>query len=97
MRYDNNVISLGEAIKAILKKHNLERGFSEAGLINSWEKVVGTMIAKHTTGLRIKKRVLFVEVNSAALRNELSYAREKIIKALNDDAGQNLVDDIVFR
>lgn len=97
MRYDNNVMSLGDAIKALLKQHNLERGYSEAGLIRSWERIVGSMIANHTTSLRIKNRVLFVEVDSAALRNELGYAREKIMKALNREAGQDLIDDIVFK
>jgi predicted nucleic acid-binding Zn ribbon protein len=96
MRYDDNVMSLGDAIKALLKQHNLERGYSEAGLIRSWERIVGPMIANHTTSLRIRKRVLFIEVDSAALRNELGYAREKILKALNQEAGQELIDEIVF-
>ncbi len=97
MRYDDNVMSLGQAIRAILKNHNLERGYSEAGLIKSWERIVGSMIAKHTTSVKIYKRVLYVQVDSAALRNELGYAREKIRIALNKEAGKELIDEIVFK
>jgi predicted nucleic acid-binding Zn ribbon protein len=55
------------------------------------------MIAKHTKSLRIVKRVLYVEVDSAALRNELTYLREKIKKKLNKKAGDNLIDEVIIR
>lgn len=95
--YDRNVMSLGDAIKAFLKRHRLERGHTEASLISTWEKVVGPMIAKHTIRMNIYKRTLFVQLDSAALRNELTYAREKIRKALNREAGGEVIDEIVFR
>jgi len=69
----------------------------EARLIDSWKDVVGEMIARHTVHLRIWKKVLYVEVDSAALRNELTYARDKIKKALNRKAKENLIEEIVFR
>lgn len=94
---DRNIVSLGDAIKAFLKKHRLERGLTEAGLIQSWERVVGPMIARHTTRMNIHKRTLYVQLDSAALRNELTYAREKIRKALNREAGGEVIDEIVFR
>lgn len=94
---DRNVTSLGDAIKAMLQKYKMESKFTEAGLVNSWERVVGPMIAKHTVRLRVHKRVLYVEVDSAALRNELTYAREKIKNALNREAGNRIIDDVVFK
>jgi predicted nucleic acid-binding Zn ribbon protein len=65
-------------------------------VIQSWEKVVGQMVAKNTSQLHIRKRVLFVKVNSAALRNELLFARQKIIQALNREAGGTIIDEIVL-
>jgi predicted nucleic acid-binding Zn ribbon protein len=55
------------------------------------------MIAKHTVQLRINKKVLYVEVDSAALRNELTYAREKLKKALNRKVKDNVIDEVVIR
>ena len=97
MYKDPNVVSLGDAIRAILNEYRLEQKFNEAGLINSWEQVVGAMIARHTVQLRVYRRTLFVEVDSASLRNELSYAREKIKTALNKAAGFEVIDEIVFK
>jgi predicted nucleic acid-binding Zn ribbon protein len=95
--YDRNVTSLGDAIREFLKRNHLDRGHTEAALISKWEKVVGPMIAKHTTRMNIHKRTLYVHLDSAALRNELTYAREKICKALNREAGEKVIDEIVFR
>jgi hypothetical protein len=44
----------------------------------------------------VKDRVLFVKVDSAALREELSYQRSKLIKKLNKSAGIEAIDDIRF-
>lgn len=94
---DRNVSSLGDAIKAMLKSYKLDSKFTEAALINSWEMVVGAMIAKHTVQMRVYRRKLFVELDNAALRNELTYAREKIKTSLNRQAGGNIIDEVIFK
>jgi hypothetical protein len=44
----------------------------------------------------IKNRTLFVRVDSAALREELSYQVSKLVKKLNQAAGIEAIDDIRF-
>jgi predicted nucleic acid-binding Zn ribbon protein len=94
-----NEITLGEAIKALIDTYNpgSRRKLSEAGMMGSWDKVVGTMIAGHTKKMWVHHRKLYVEVDSAALRQELVYSREKIKKSLNKLAGEDLIDEVVFR
>ena len=55
------------------------------------------MVANHTKDLHIRNKVLFVKIDSAALRNELNYARETIIKSLNEEVHANVIEDVVFR
>ncbi len=93
----SNEQKLGEVIKEIIAEFRLGKKLNEARVIGSWEKIVGTMIARHTVQLRIVNQVLFVEVDSAALRNELTYAREKIRKKLNKIAGEELLKEVVFK
>ncbi len=93
----SNDQTLKEVINELLKAYKLSDKLKEVRLIDSWEKVVGKLINKHTKNLYIKKKVLFVKLDSAALRNELSYARQKIIKALNKEAKEEVIDDIVFK
>jgi len=65
-------------------------------VLNDWEKIVGKMIARHTKNMYIKKRILFVELDNAALRNELSYAKTKLVTAINKSLNSEAIDEIVF-
>lgn len=95
MRTSNDK-TLKEIIMDLLKAYRIENKVLGVRLINSWEKVTGKLISNHTTNLYIKKKTLFVYLDSAALRNELSYSKEKIIKALNKEVGVELITDIKF-
>ncbi|MCF8304249.1 MAG: DUF721 domain-containing protein [Bacteroidales bacterium] len=97
MGRDSNEFKLGDALKQMLKTYKLEGRMKETHLINSWGKVVGRMIDQHTSNLYIKNKTLFVRVDSAALRNELAYAKTKLINALNKEAGGEVIVDIVLR
>ena len=39
---------------------------------------------------------LIIRLDSAALRNELSFAKSKIVKSLNDEMGTEIVKEVVF-
>lgn len=92
----SNEILLKDAILAFLKENKLETKLNETKVITSWETVVGKLISRHTDQMYIKDRVLFVKVDSAALREELSYQRSKLIKKLNKESGTDAIDDIKF-
>lgn len=94
--FGSNEISIKEAIKQLMKAYRLDDKMNELRLINSWEKVVGKLISKHTTNLYIKNKKLFVRLDSAALKTELSYSKEKIIGMLNQEVGEKVIDKIVF-
>jgi predicted nucleic acid-binding Zn ribbon protein len=92
----SNEILLKDALAAFLKENNLESKLQETRVINAWEEVVGKLIARHTDQMQIKDRVLYVKVDSAALREELSYQRSKLVKNLNKAADVEAIDDIRF-
>jgi predicted nucleic acid-binding Zn ribbon protein len=58
---------------------------------------MGAMIAKHTKDLYIKHQQLFVTLDSAALRNELSLAKTKIVKMLNDEVGSQVIVEVILK
>ena len=89
--------SLGDAIREFLHAYNLEEKVNEQRLMKSWETVVGQMVAKHTKTLYIRNRILFVNIDSCALRNELIYSKGKIIGDLNRQAGSVVIEDIVIK
>ena len=92
----SNESTLGEAIQQFIDSYRMDDKLREVGITNAWEPVVGKMIASHTTKLYVKNRKLHVKMDSSVIVNELKYARKKIMKALNKEAGQDVIEDIVF-
>ncbi len=93
----SNDQKLGDAIKEMLKLYRLDEKIDEHKLIRSWEKAVGPMIARHTTDIYISNKKLVVTIDSAALRQELMYARSRIINDLNDMVGTQVAEELVLR
>ena len=92
----SNEYTLKQAIEALINQYKIEERISETIVLSDWEKIVGKMISRHTKNIYIKKKVLFVELDNAALRNELSYAKTKLIEKLNATLKAEAIIDIVF-
>ena len=92
---NSNEISIKEAIKQMLDANPLIKNkVTENKLYEIWEKVMGSMIAKRTKCITIKGKVLIIEITSASLRNELSYAKEKILNNINAEFEEAILDEI---
>ena len=91
-----DVKPLGDLIKEFYEQHRGSDYLDEIKLINTWPKVVGPFIASHTIDLSIKNHVLFVRVDSDALRNELAYSKSLLMKNLNDRVGKEILKEIVL-
>lgn len=83
-----------EVIKELLKNYDITSKFNEAHVITSWDKLMGPSVTKYTVKIEVEKRILFVKLSNAALKQELSYAREKIKKMLNDEVGEEVLLDV---
>jgi len=93
----SDISMVSDAMGEMLKNYQLEDKYNESRLIADWEKIMGPMIANRTTRLYIKDQKLFVTVNSAPLRHELTLSRDKILKRLEEETGKKIVTEIVIR
>lgn len=85
---------LKELVNQMLRAYGLGDKLDEISLVKSWEEIVGKMIARHTTDIYFNSGTLHVKLDSAPLRQELSYAKTKLINLLNEKAGKTMVIDI---
>jgi hypothetical protein len=92
----SNDRTIGEVIRELVETYHLEGKLNEMKVVQSWEKVVGEMIARFTKDIYMKRGKLFVRIESPALKNELSYNTTIIIERLNHEAGCKVVDEIIF-
>jgi predicted nucleic acid-binding Zn ribbon protein len=93
----SKTISLGEALKDYIREMNIGDKLGEAGVINSWEEIVGKAISLRTSRIYFRDHVLFVHLNSSVVRNELLMLRDALKNKLNEKAGSEVVKDIVLR
>ena len=94
---NSNEQTIGEAIREFLHTFDLEDKLNESRLIHSWEKVAGNLVARHTQHLHIRNKILFVKIDSPALRCELNYSRARIVELLNREVKAGVIEDIVFQ
>lgn len=92
-----NEQTLKDALEALFKAYGLDTRMAEKKLINSWPALCGPMIAKYTRNIYINKKKLFLEIDNAVVREEIMFARESLMKKLNDEAGSELITDIIVR
>lgn len=93
---DNRDQSLREVIEELIKAYRWEGKLDVVKLKNSWQNIVGTIIANHTTKLEVRNKTLYIKLDSSVIRNELMMARTKIIEAINKEMGSNMIKEIVL-
>ena len=93
----NEPTDLGTAFKEMLKAFRIEGRFHENNLINSWEKVMGTPIAKRTSKLYIHDKKLYVFLSSAPLKHELNMSRDKILVMLTKEFGESIINEVIIK
>ncbi|QCK13531.1 DUF721 domain-containing protein [Mangrovivirga cuniculi] len=90
------ISTLKDSIQEMFKEFKLDAKYKETELIKSWPELMGPMIAKRTTKVFIKDKKMFVKLNSAPLKRELSMSRSKILALFHQKFGEILIEDIVF-
>jgi len=89
--------TLKEVIGQLLNAYRWGNKLDEVKIVESWEKVVGGIIGRHTVNMVVRNKVLYVKLDSSVLRSELHMAKSKIVKSLNKEVGKDVIDDIVLR
>ena len=93
----NEAESVGMLIRKFLRQEGLETPLNQKRLIDSWAEVMGPAIASLSKPQFIKNQVLYVEVTSAPLRQQLMMGRQQLVIKLNQHVGAQIITNIVFR
>ena len=88
--------SLKEALEQMLRVYKIKRRFDETAVVAHWPDLVGKAVANRTKELYIHQKKLFLRIESSVIKNELILMREQIMGKINSEAGDILVEDIIF-
>jgi predicted nucleic acid-binding Zn ribbon protein len=92
----SNEQSLKQAVDRLVDACGMREKMDELDITTQWDKVVGAMVARHTVQVRLRRGKLVVRLDSAPLRQELSYMRESLAEVLNQRAGRPVVKEVVL-
>lgn len=92
-----NDLSLGDALKDTIQELRIGPQLSETRVKSLWEELMGKTISTYTSQIAVRKNVLYLTILSAPLRQELSYARDKIRLRLNEELGEEFIREVVIR
>lgn len=60
----------------------------------AWKKLMGDFFDQFTEKIEVKKGVLYLKMNSPAMRNELIYGKAKIIENINHELNLEYLNDV---
>ena len=88
--------SMSDVLKGFIETNRLQKGLDKVSIEDAWHKVMGKAISKYTTGIKLDRQVLYVQLSSSVLREELSYGKEKIIKMMNEKVGEGVISKLML-
>ena len=89
-----NERTMQQAIDGLIDAYGLREKLDEQAVASLWDELAGGMVAKHTVAVKLRKGTLFIKVDSAPLRQELTFMRDGLKATINGRLGRAVVDEI---
>lgn len=93
---ENESYSLKDLMKVVIKENNLSKGMRQMDVREAWNKLMGNGVVSYTESVQLQNKTLVIKLKSSVLREELSYGKEKIIKMLNEEMGEEVISKLML-
>jgi len=94
MSNDYNLQSIKDIMQKVLKQNKLDKGMQQLDVTEAWKQVMGNGVWTYTSSIKLSNGNLTICLKSAALREELSYEKEKIVTMLNEFLKKEMIKKI---
>ena len=92
--FRRKVKQIDDIVMACLRENGLETPLLQVRMLDAWERVAGSVVARYTEEKFIRNQTLFVKITSPALRADLSMRRSELKDKLNKEVGSHLIAEI---
>jgi predicted nucleic acid-binding Zn ribbon protein len=86
-------VAIGDALISYLRESGLEQSVLDVQIEEVWPRVMGDVVNQLTRKVEVKDGVLYVHVNSAALKAQLFENRFELVRKLNQAVGAKAIRD----
>ena len=87
---------LESLIQQFMRQQGLETPLNEYRAVQAWSDIVGPAIARYTGQIFIRNSILYVQIRSAALRENLTHQRTLLAQRVNSQVGAQVIQEIRF-
>ena len=96
MSQDHNTSSAKELILALFSQNNLEYGIDKVRVKEAWVEIAGIGVVRYTEQVRLQGDRLFITLNNAALKADLSLRRTELVQLINEHLKKEVVKEVIF-
>lgn len=93
----NNNRKVGEIISKLMKNPKLAKELNKLDALDAWERIIGAPLCKYITDQKIYNGILYVQIKSSVVRNELNYKKSDLIIQINQKIGKKFITDIILK
>ena len=93
---ENDSFSVKDLMQSFIKENNLSKGMQKIKVEETWLKMMGPGVASHTNSVKLQNKTLIIQLNSSVLREELSYGKEKILKMMKEEIGDEVISKLML-
>lgn len=94
---DGNLKTLSQALDDFVSSFKVSNKMFEITLSEDWEEIVGKLLARNTIVKKIDKKVLYIECQISALKQELFYNKSLIIQKVNEHYKKDVIKDLFIQ
>ena len=87
---------LGSLLQHFLREQGLETPLNEYRAVQIWPEIVRPAISRYVGKVFIKNCIMYVQIRSAALRENLTHQRTVLAQRVNQQIGAQVVNEIRF-
>ena len=84
----HNDQKISEVLKEIMNSKRLKPKLNQNKVKSLWETMMGPSINKYTKKLSDRRNKLYVTIESAPVKQDLAFGKEKIKKMINEELGE---------
>jgi predicted nucleic acid-binding Zn ribbon protein len=90
-------VTIKDVMKLFFYEYKNNTQYNEMRITKIWQNIVGPHFVNHTVSIGLRNKTLYVRMDSASAKYELYMGRNLLIKHINLQLGEKLVDKIMFQ
>lgn len=91
------VQTIGTALEQVIKMLDMEDNLLQVRVVAMWRDISGKILSHHSSAVRLKEGVLFIDVENAAWLQEISMLKKAILEKYKKKLGKQVVLDLFLR